>query len=60
MIMRTASEQNTTIDETITMNINQSIPNRGLIGNFIGAGDGIHKTEGLAKILTLSNGSQIL
>ena len=60
MIMRTASEQNTTIDETITMNINQSIPNRGLIGNFIGVGDGIHKTEGLAKILTLSNGSQIL
>lgn len=31
MIMRTAAEQNTTIDETITMNINQSIPNRGLI-----------------------------
>lgn len=60
MIMRTASEQNTTIDETITMNINQSIPNRGLIGNFIGVGDGIHKAEGLAKILTLSNGSQIL
>lgn len=59
-MMRTASEQNTTIDETITMNINQSIPNRGLIGNFIGVGDGIHKTEGLAKILTLSNGSQIL
>ena len=60
MIMRTASEQNTTIDETITMNINQSIPNRGLIGKFIGVGDGIHKTEVLAKILTLSNGSQIL
>lgn len=60
MIMRTAAEQNTTIDETITMNINQSIPNRGLIGNFIGVGDGIHKAEGLAKILTLSNGSQIL
>jgi hypothetical protein len=42
------------------MNINQSIPNRGLIGNFIGVSDGIHKTEGLAKILTLLNGSQIL
>jgi hypothetical protein len=42
------------------MNINQSIPNSGLIGNFIGVGDKIHKAEGLAKILTLSNGSQIL
>lgn len=61
MIMRTAAEQNTTIDETMTMNINQSTPNTtGLIGNFIGVGDGIHKAEGLAKILTLSNGSQIL
>lgn len=61
MVMRTAAEQNTTIDETMTMNINQSTPNTtGLIGNFIGVGDGIHKAEGLAKILTLSNGSQIL
>jgi hypothetical protein len=60
MIMRTAAEQNTTIDETMTMNINQSTPNTDLIGNFIGVGDGIHKAEGLAKILTLSNGSQIL
>jgi hypothetical protein len=60
MIMRTAAEQNITIDETTTMNINQSIPNTGLIGNFIGVSDGIHKAEGLAKILTLSNGSQIL
>jgi len=60
MIMRTAAEQNTTIDETMTMNIKQSTPNTGLIGNFIGVGDGIHKAEGLAKILTLSNGSQIL
>ena len=61
VIMRTAAEQNTTIDETMTMNINQSTPNTtGLIGNFIGVGDGIHKAEGLAKILTLSNGSQIL
>ena len=61
MIMRTAAEQNTTIDETMTMSINQSTPNTtGLIGNFIGVGDGIHKAEGLAKILTLSNGSQIL
>ena len=61
MIMRTAAEQNTTINETMTMSINQSTPNTtGLIGNFIGVGDGIHKAEGLAKILTLSNGSQIL
>lgn len=62
MILRTAAaEQNTaTINETMTMNINQSTQNTDLIGNFMGVGDGIHNAEGLAKILTLSNGSQIL
>jgi hypothetical protein len=42
------------------MNINQSTQNTDLIGNFMGVGDGIHNAEGLVKILTLSNGSQIL
>jgi hypothetical protein len=62
MILRTAAaEQNTTtINETMTMNINQSTQNTDLIGNFMGVGDKIHNAEGLAKILTLSNGSQIL
>lgn len=62
MILRTAAaEQNTTtINETMTMNINQSTQNTDLIGNFMGVGDGIHNAEGLAKILTLSNGYQIL
>jgi hypothetical protein len=62
MILRTAAaEQNTTtINETMTMNINQSTQNTDLIGNFMGVGDGIHNAEGLVKILTLSNGSQIL
>lgn len=61
MIMRTAAEQNTTtINEPMTMNIDQSTPKTGLIGNFIGVDDGIHNAEGLAKILTLSTGSPIL
>jgi electron transfer DM13 len=61
MIMRTAAEQNTTtINEPMAMNIDQSTPKTGLIGNFIGVGDGIHNAEGQAKILTLSTGSPIL
>ncbi len=61
MIMRTAAEQNTTtINEPMAMNIDQSTPQTGLIGNFIGVGDGIHNAEGLAKILILSTGSPIL
>lgn len=61
MIMRTAAEQNTTtINEPMAMNIDQSTPQTGLKGNFIGVGDGIHNAEGLAKILILSTGSPIL
>lgn len=60
IIMKMAAKQDITINETMTMNINQRIQNKALIGNFIGVGDGIHNAEGLAKILTLSNGSQIL
>ena len=60
MIMKMAAEQNTTINENMVMNIDQSTPNTGLIGNFMGVGDGIHNAEGKAKILTLSTGSPIL
>jgi hypothetical protein len=60
MIIKMAAKQDTTINETMAMNINQSTQNTDLIGNFIGVGDGIHNAEGKAKILTLSNGSQIL
>ena len=60
MIMKMATKQHTTINETMTMNISQSTQNKALIGNFIGIDDGIHNAKGLAKILTISNGSQIL
>ncbi|MGI9010151.1 MAG: DM13 domain-containing protein [Nitrososphaeraceae archaeon] len=60
MIMKMAAKQDTTINETMAMNINQSTQNKVLIGNFIGIDDGIHNAKGLAKILTISNGSQIL
>ena len=60
MIMKMAAKQDTTINETMAMNINQNTQNTDLIGNFIGVDDGIHNAEGKAKILTLSNGSQIL
>jgi hypothetical protein len=61
MIMKmAAAEQDTTINETMTMNVNQSTQNTDLIGDFMGVNDGIHNAEGKAKILTLSDGSQIL
>jgi Electron transfer DM13 len=61
MIIRIAAEeQNTTINETMTINSNQSTQNIDLIGDFMGVNDGIHNAEGKAKILRLSDGSQLL
>ena len=61
MIMKMAAEeQDTTINETMTININHSTQNTGLIGDFMGVNDGIHNTEGKVKILRLSDESQIV
>ena len=64
MIMKMAAEQDTTINETMntTMDISQNREeNKNLIiGDFVGVNDGIHNAEGKAKILILSDGSQIL
>ncbi len=64
MIMRTAAEQDTTLNETMTttMDITQNTEQNKnlLVGDFMGVNDGIHNAEGKAKILTLTDGSQIL
>ena len=61
MIMKMAAEeQDTTINETMTININHSTQNTGLIGDFMGVNDGIHKQKVVRKILRLSDESQIL
>ncbi len=64
MIMKMAAEQDTTINETMTTTMDISInteENKNiLVGDFMGVNDGIHNAEGKAKILTLSDGSQIL
>lgn len=65
MIMKmAAAEQDTTINETMTTTegISQTLEENKniLVGDFMGVNDGIHNAEGKAKILTLSDGSQIL
>ena len=61
MIMKMAAEeQDTTINETMTIIINHSTQNTGLIGDFMGVNDGIHNAEGKVKILRLSDESQIV
>jgi Electron transfer DM13 len=62
--MRITAEQNTIINETMTTtmdsNRNTEQNKNLLIGNFMGVNDGIHNAEGKAKILTLTDGSQII
>ena len=66
MIMRTAAEQDTIINETMTStkdsskNTEQNENKNILVGDFMGVNDGIHNAEVKAKILTLSDGSQII
>lgn len=64
MIIRITADQNTIINETMitTMDINRNTEQNKnlLVGNFMGVNDGIHNAEGKAKILTLTDGSQII
>lgn len=57
-VMDKFSRQNSTVNEnmsaTMTSNANS------LIGNFVGAGDGFHNVEGVAKVLALSDGKTFL
>lgn len=57
-VMNEFSKQNSTFNENMTA----AMKNNGnpLMGNFVGAGDGFHNAEGLAKVLTLADGKSFL
>ena len=58
-IMNEFSKQNTTINENMngtTMTNNKTAPS----GNFVDAGDGFHKADGIAKIISLADGRTFL
>ena len=55
MIMNEFSKQNATVNE----NMNETTVTNNtmaLMGNFIDAGDGFHKAEGIAKVINLADG----
>ena len=60
IIMTNFAQQNTTINENMTMIDEQNEIKTLFTGNFIGVGDGIHHAEGQAQILTLPDNSNIL
>jgi hypothetical protein len=59
MIMNEFSKQNATVNENMS---ETTVTNNtmALMGNFIDAGDGFHKAEGIAKVINLADGRTFL
>jgi predicted metalloprotease len=55
MLLQQQQPQNTTSSPTIN-----TVPNALRTGSFVGIGDGIHNAEGIAKVIPLQDGSNIL
>jgi hypothetical protein len=59
---------NTTVDEPVPVADDKMMEGKGedammekeLSGNFVGAGDGIHNAEGVAKVVYIEGGSDVL
>jgi hypothetical protein len=60
MIGIMAAKQNTTVNDNITAPMNQQSTNNTLTGTFMGIGDGFHKVDGVAKVIRLGSGAEIL
>jgi hypothetical protein len=60
IIMTVPAKDNNTISENLSVATMSASSNETLIGNFVGAGDGFHNAEGVAKIIQLADGTDIL
>ena len=59
IVMNEFSKQNSTVNENMS---GTSMPKdtKALMGNFVDAGDGFHKAQGVAKVLNLADGKTFL
>lgn len=60
MIMTVAAKGNNTVIENMSLATMPESPNKNLIGNFVGAGDGLHNAEGAVKVIQLADGTYVL
>ena len=60
IIMTVAAKDNDTVSENLSVATMSASSNEILIGNFVSAGDGFHNAEGVAKIIQLADGTDIL
>jgi hypothetical protein len=59
MIMNNFSKQNATFNENMSDTMTPT-NTKALMGNFVDAGDGFHKAEGIAKVIDLTDGKTFL
>ena len=59
IVMNEFSKQNSTVDENMSKTSMQK-DTKTLMGNFVDAGDGFHKVEGVAKVINLADGRTFL
>ena len=59
-IMTEAAKVNNTVIENISMTTIKETANKTLAGTFVGAGDGFHNAEGVAKLIQVGDGTNIL
>ena len=59
MVMNEFSKQNSTVSENMSKTPMQK-EMKPLMGNFVDAGDGFHKAQGVAKVLNLADGKTFL
>ena len=57
-VMDKFSRQNSTVNDNMSVTMTNN--GKPLMGNFVGAGDGFHNVEGVAKVLTLTDGKTFL
>jgi hypothetical protein len=57
-VMNEFSKQNSTVNENMSATMTNNT--KPLMGNFVGSGDGFHKAEGVAKVITPIDGKTFL
>jgi hypothetical protein len=59
IVMNEFSKQNSTVDENMSETA-MPLETKPITGTFMGAGDGIHNAEGVAKVISLQDGNKVL
>jgi hypothetical protein len=59
MVMNEFSKQNSTVNENMS-ETSMTKNTKPLMGNFVDAGDGFHKAQGVAKVINLADGKTFL